>query len=61
MAQSLKYVYKSQIIVYFSYLQYLILYIVIRGLVRCPGQNKRIAPLSFFLSPSHGCRKRLLK
>jgi hypothetical protein len=22
-------------------------------LVRCPGQNKRIAPLSFF----HGCRK----
>jgi glycerol-3-phosphate O-acyltransferase len=26
-------------------------------LVWCPGQNKRIAPLSFF----HGCRKRRLK
>jgi hypothetical protein len=27
------------------------------GFVWCPGQNKRIAPLSFF----HGCRKRRLK
>jgi hypothetical protein len=27
------------------------------GLVWCPGQNKRIAPLSFL----HGCRKRRLK
>jgi hypothetical protein len=26
-------------------------------LVWCPGQNKRIAPLSFL----HGCRKRRLK
>jgi hypothetical protein len=30
-----------------------IINIVSLGLVWCPGQNKRIAPLSFF----HGCRK----
>jgi hypothetical protein len=30
---------------------------VFKGLVWCPGQNKRIAPLSFL----HGCRKRRLK
>jgi hypothetical protein len=30
---------------------------IIIGLVWCPGQNKRIAPLSFLL----GCRKRRLK
>jgi hypothetical protein len=33
------------------------IYTLTSGLVWCPGQNKRIAPLSFF----HGCRKRRLK
>jgi hypothetical protein len=36
---------------------YLLLLLFYLCLVWCPGQNKRIAPLSFH----HGCRKRRLK
>jgi hypothetical protein len=39
-----------------QYLNIIIIYLNI-SLVWCPGQNKRIAPLSFL----HGCSKRRLK